>query len=103
MASWPPARSTPDWGSPVGAGDARVYPRPLAYDRSAYLWRASAAAHAELIRKKAQCVYFEHRLSGSIGVDGALLPINSGPRSRVRIGVAETAARAVRALVPYRR
>ena len=93
----------PDWGSRL-APVMREYIRAhLAYDRSAYLWRASAAAHAELIRKKAQCVYFEHRLSGSIGVDGALLPINSGPRSRVRIGVAETAARAVRALVPYRR
>jgi hypothetical protein len=92
-----------EWGAGL-APVLREYIRAhLAYDRSAYLWRASAAAHTELIRKKAQCVYFEHRLSGSIGVDGALLPINAGPRSRARIALAETAARAVRALVPYRR
>jgi len=69
----------------------------LVYDGSPYRWRA-AAPEPELIRKKAQCVYFEHRLSGSLGLEGALVPINAGPRSRLAVTSAETATRLLRAL-----
>ncbi len=69
----------------------------LVYDGSPYRWRA-AAPEPELIRKKAQCVYFEHRLSGSLGLEGALVPINAGPRSRLAVTSAETATRLLRSL-----
>jgi hypothetical protein len=68
----------------------------LAYEGSPYLWPAAASAQVELLRKKAACVYLETRLSGAVGSEGALVPINSGPRSSTDIFVREFLARLAR-------
>ena len=70
----------------------------LVYDRSPYRWKGAEEADPELIRAKARCVYFEHRLSGALGLEGALVPINAGPRSRAAVASAEVAARLFRAV-----
>lgn len=70
----------------------------LAYEGSPYLWPLASRKDADLLRKKACCVYFENRLSGAIGQDGAIVPINSGPRSSADIFVREAFARAARSL-----
>ena len=68
----------------------------LAYQGSPYLWPGAASAQAELLRKKAACVYLETRLSGAIGREGAVVPINMGPRSSTDIFVREFLARLAR-------
>jgi hypothetical protein len=68
----------------------------LAYEGSPYLWPAAPSTPAQLLRKKAACVYLEARLSGAIGRDGALVPINAGPRSTTDIFVREILARLAR-------
>jgi hypothetical protein len=70
----------------------------LVYQGSPYLWPGANHSDSELVRKKARCVYFEHRLSGAIGLGGAVVPINAGPRSRAGLLLGETIARASRAL-----
>jgi len=88
----------PAWGAgipPVLREQIRAH---LVYEGSPYLWQSSVDHPAEQILKKARCVYFESRLSGAIGSDGAVLPINSGPRSQANIFVRESLARIARAL-----
>jgi len=46
--------------------------------------------------QEAACVYLESRLSGAIGREGALVPINSGPRASTDIFVREFVARIAR-------
>ena len=70
----------------------------LDYRGSPFLWPMVEKADAELIGKKASCVYFEHRLSGAIGTDGALVPINMGPRSKLAIYLSEAGSRIWRTL-----
>jgi hypothetical protein len=69
----------------------------LAYSNSPYLWPLASSGNTELCRKKACCVYFENRLSGTIGSQGAVVPINAGPRARTEIYLHESLARFVRA------
>jgi len=88
----------PAWGAGLDAVTREYIRAHLVYTRSPYRWRAAAAADPELIRRKARCVYFEHRLSGSLGLEGALVPINAGPRSRAFVASSETGARLLRAL-----
>lgn len=68
----------------------------LCYRGSPYLWPAAASSQTELLRKKAVCVYLETRLSGAVGREGALVPINSGPRATTDIFVREYLARFTR-------
>lgn len=75
----------------------------VAYAGSPYLWPSAAKSDPPLLHKKACCVYFEGRLSGAIGAEGAVLPINSGPRSRTDLFLRELAARVVRSLGGQRR
>lgn len=101
LAASPLAES--EWGagmSPVMRESIRAH---LLYEGSPYLWKSSGRSDPQLILKKARCVYFESRLSGAIGSDGAVVPINSGPRSNAQILIAETFARVARTLrVPHR-
>lgn len=71
----------------------------LIYHSSPYIWGNYATASPETIMRKAHCVYFEHRLSGLIGMNGALIPINSGGRASSVIYVMEFAYRIVRATI----
>jgi hypothetical protein len=84
------------WGAqmlPVMREHIRAH---LTYEGSPYLWRSTSGLDADVVRKKARCVYFEGRLSGAIGAEGALVPINSGPRSRTDIFLHESMARIAR-------
>jgi hypothetical protein len=46
--------------------------------QSPYAWHQSKASggSAQLLVRKARCIYYEHRLSGEIGLAGAIVPIN---------------------------
>ena len=88
----------PAWGTGLDPLTREFIRAHLVYARSPYRWRAAGSADPELIRKKARCVYFEHRLSGWLGLEGALVPINAGPRSRTDIFLHESLARIARAL-----
>jgi hypothetical protein len=70
----------------------------LTYADSPYSWPRRAPADHDLIARKARCVYFEHRLSGAIGITGAIVAINSGPRTSFQITLREWLARAMRAV-----
>ena len=84
------------WGERTASGIARVHPRAPGLESFPYLWPAVASTPAQLLRKKAACVYLETRLSGAIGREGALVPINVGPRSTTDIFVREFLARLAR-------
>lgn len=73
----------------------------LIYHGSPYIWANYATASAETINRKAHCVYFEHRLSGLIGMNGALLPINSGARANSIIYIMELSYRVVRSIISF--
>jgi hypothetical protein len=86
------------WGMGLSASFREFIRVHVSYAGSPYLWPAAPGSDARLLRKKACCVYFESRLSGAIGAEGVVLPINAGPRSRSDIFVRELAARAWRAV-----
>jgi hypothetical protein len=93
----------PHWGAgmpPILREQIRAH---LAYQGSPYLWPGAKDPNNELLPKKARCVYFEHRLSGAIGSAGAVVPINSGARSRADIFINEMFARLALALKGLRR
>jgi len=86
------------WGTGIPALLRESIRSHLVYGGSPFLWPPASCSNAELLRKKACCVYFENRLSGAIGSEGALVPINAGPRSRTVIFLNELLARVARAL-----
>lgn len=43
----------------------------------------------EILRKKALCIYFEHRLSGEIGKLGCILPTNAGNKGYLKFAIRE--------------
>lgn len=88
------ALSDDDWGMRLSPPFREMIRTHLVYDPSPYAWpRARARDGVELLAwKKARCVYFEHRLSGAIGIEGALLPVNAGPRAGLKLLLAEQRA-----------
>jgi hypothetical protein len=88
----------PAWGAGLDPLMREYIRAHLTYTHSPYRWRPASTAEPELIRKKARCVYFEHRLSGCLGLEGALVPINAGPRSRTGIYLRESLARIANAV-----
>ena len=70
----------------------------LSYAGSPYLWPSATERNADMLRRKASCVYFEGRLSGAIASAGALVPINAGPRSQAELYLHEVATRVLRPL-----
>jgi hypothetical protein len=88
----------PAWGCGIPPAFREFIRAHVTYSASTYLWPSAPTSDAALLRRKACCVYFEGRLSGAIALEGAVLPINTGPRSRTDIFVREMAARAWRTL-----
>jgi len=84
------------WGRRMPAALREHIRAHLAYEGSPYLWPRAGSTPADHLRKKAACVYLESRLSGVIGREGALVPINSGPRASTGIFVREFLARLAR-------
>lgn len=83
------------WGKRLN-GVMREYIRAhLIYKNSPYIWKSSEILSPALLARKAHCVYFEHRLSGLIGLNGAILPINAGTRAFISIYFAELMSRLV--------
>jgi len=82
-----------EWGGRLDPALREMIRAHLVHAHSPYRWSGAASADGAMLRRKARCVYFEHRLSGSIGKAGALVPINSGPRSSAELLIAETLAR----------
>lgn len=87
-----------DWGVGMPPAMRESIRAHLLYEGSPYLWQSRETDDAEVALKKACCVYFESRLSGVIGCNGAVVPINAGPRSQADIFVRETFARVARML-----
>lgn len=92
-----PLAST-EWGMGMPPALRETIRAHLLYAGSPYLWQSGKVDDAMLALKKACCVYFESRLSGAIGCEGVVVPINAGRRSQTDIFVRETFARAARTL-----
>lgn len=88
----------PAWAAGLPALMREFIRAHLTYVDSPYSWPRRGPADHGLIARKARCVYFEHRLSGAIGIAGAIVAINSGPRSSFQIALSEWLARAMRAV-----
>ncbi len=86
------------WGQTMPAIFREYIRAHLSYAGSPYLWPQAANGDTLLLHKKACCVYFEGRLSGSIADGGAMVAINAGPRAQADIAMHELAARAGRSL-----
>ncbi|MCX5938758.1 MAG: hypothetical protein NTW02_11320, partial [Cyanobium sp. LacPavin_0920_WC12_MAG_62_9] len=69
---------------PIAPGTNHVMARFRAFvslhvnSQSPYAWHhaQSRGLSEQLLRRKARCIYYEHRLSGEIGLVGAIVPIN---------------------------
>jgi hypothetical protein len=85
-----------DWGRELDPVMREYIRAHLIYEGSPYLWKTSNAMSAEILNRKAHCVYFEHRLSGLIGLHGATISINSGLRDCIFIYFAEIWSRILR-------
>lgn len=84
-----------NWGSPLNPAFRELLLANIHYSASPYRWH-SISKHqnnAPLLQKKVRCIYYEHRLSGEIGLNGCIVPINAGPRARISVYVAEFIAR----------
>jgi hypothetical protein len=88
------------WGHGIAPELREMIRAHLVYGASPLRWASAEGASASLVRAKAQCVYFEQRLSGAIGATGSLLPINAGARAANALAVAEFLARARRRWLP---
>lgn len=86
------------WGQHIPPDFREFIRAHVSYSASPFIWPAAAESDAGLLHRKACCVYFEGRLSGAVGLEGALVPINAGPRSASDIFVREALSRAWRAL-----
>lgn len=84
-----------DWGLSLYPAFREMLLANIHYSSSPYRWH-SISKHLDntlLLQKKVRCIYYEHRLSGEIGLHGCILPINAGPRARSRVYIAEFIAR----------
>ena len=63
--------------------------------QSPYAWHQtkSCSGSLQLLRQKARCIYYEHRLSGEIGLAGAIVPINDKLSIRLSLFVRDYLAR----------
>jgi hypothetical protein len=61
------------------------------YGHASFTWSGLNRYHIgdELLATKARCIYMEHRLSGEIGRDGCIIPVNARKWDRMRLYVAE--------------
>lgn len=80
-----------EWGDGLQPVFREFLRANIVYITSPYKWRnlTSKDRNQALLQKKARCIYFEHRLSGEIGLNGSILPINSGLRAQVYIYLSE--------------
>ncbi len=89
----------PDWGNNIATGFCELIRAHLVYKSSPFYWPGqSGFCDEEIIRKKALCCYYEHKLSGMIGARGALVPINAGFRTKLKIWLGEQIASVKRAV-----
>jgi hypothetical protein len=82
---------SPTWGAGLPPFFREFIKSNLLYRESPYLWYRLRDGQFDdrLLRGKARCIYFEHRLSGAIADAGCLLPTNAGPRWATYLRVAE--------------
>ena len=89
---------SPDWG--VGlAMQFREFLRSHVTQEnmpSAWYQAAQYRNNPEMVRKKARCVYLEHRLSGEIGREGLIFSVYPTPRGQLTFLWAERIAKARR-------
>lgn len=92
--------SSPDWGANLTA-PFRTYLRThLGHSGTSISWYqlAQHVGNAELLAKKARCVYSEHRLSGEIGQKGIVFAVYPQLRMKARFFLFEQAAKVARRL-----
>jgi len=90
--------SDSNWGHGLSLQFREFLRANIYYQGSPYAWHSldRNIENIQLLRKKARCIYFEHRLSGEIAKDGCVLPTNAGPRAGFRLFLAEGTCRLYR-------
>ena len=85
------AISDPAWGRGLTVAFREFLRANLIYPGSPYRWRGFSrhVVDEAMLRHKARCIYFEHRLSGEIAREGCLLPSNAGAFWQTRLFIAE--------------
>lgn len=86
--------SSPEWAARMPA-NFREYVRAfISYGHSSFSWPGLRRYDIadRLIAVKARCIYLEHRLSGEIGRQGCIVPINLRKQDRLRLYIAEKLA-----------
>lgn len=88
----------PAWGARLPEVFRQFLKANLVYQSSSYLWYRlrEASYSAAQLSSKARTIYFEHRLSGSIGAVGCLVPTNAGPRWSTYLSIHERWSRVLR-------
>jgi hypothetical protein len=79
----------PPWWRALSPSFREYIKAHLVHQTSDIHWRLATTGSGELRSKKALCLYLEHRLSGHVMSQGAVVPINTGIRNRLRIAFGE--------------
>lgn len=90
----------PEWGHRLQPAFREFLRANISYTNSPYAWHNlhQHVNNKHLLRKKARCIYFEHRFSGELGLNGLILPINAGPRAKISLLFSEFFSRLFRRL-----
>jgi hypothetical protein len=87
--------ASPNWGGGLRPAFREFLRANMAYINSPYAWHSLLrySNNKSLLRSKARCIYFEHRLSGELVKNGCVMPINTSIRKRMYLQLAEAFSR----------
>lgn len=83
------------WGGGLSVSFREFLRSAILYRSSPYAWyqlKGSQFTESQLA-SKVRCIYFEHRLSGEIGKNGCILPVNAGLKWGMYLKVFESLAK----------
>jgi hypothetical protein len=91
---------SPEWGNGMQPNFREFLRAFVGYAHTSFKWPGldRYAVGDRLISVKTRCIYLEHRLSGEIGRDGCIVPVNARKMDRLRLYFAEKFASLLNAL-----
>lgn len=91
---------SPEWGNGMRPNFREFLRAFVGYAHTSFKWPGldRYAVRDQLVSVKARCIYLEHRLSGEIGRDGCIVPVNARRVDRLRLYFAEKVAGLLNAL-----